>query len=108
MLPRDLNNALQARLSERGLSFKDLPELASLIDHYLGGNNPRQNFIEGLKRILRQRTTEIPRKGARGGFDWIGRPEHRLLEFISEILSILDCVPSTDHAREIRRSKVSS
>jgi hypothetical protein len=96
MLPRNLNNALQARLSERGLSFKDLPELASLIDHYLAGHNPRQNFIAGLERILRQHTMKIPRKGARGGYDHIGRPEDRLQEFISEILTILDCGPPAD------------
>jgi len=96
MLPRDLNNAMQARLSERGLSFKDLPELASLIERYLDGRAPRQNFIAGLERILRKPTVKIPRKGARGGYDHIGRPEDRLQEFISEILTILDCAPPAD------------
>jgi hypothetical protein len=67
--------------------------LASLIEHYRAGRLPRRNFIAGLERILRRPTGKIPRVGARGGYDWIGRPEDRLQELIGEMLTILDCAP---------------
>jgi hypothetical protein len=90
MLPRALNNALQVVLKEYRLSFELLPELSSVIRHYVSGESSRAITVTRLKRILRPHVTNIPRKGARGGHEYVGTPDSRLDLMIDAIMPILD------------------
>src|SRR5690242_4319492 len=88
-LPRDLNHALQVRLSEYGTSLKEIPELPSIIRHYRSGDMPRENLIQALKRLLKPYTVAIPRKGARGGHERIATPDERLSQAIEDVMAIV-------------------
>jgi hypothetical protein len=95
MLPRDLNNALQASLKEYRLSFELLTELPPTINHYVSGESSREITVERLRRILWPHVTNIPRKGARGGFDHVGTPDSRLYFLIEDVMAILDSAKPT-------------
>jgi hypothetical protein len=95
MIPRDLNHALQATLKEYRLSFDLLPELPRMIRHYLSGESPREITVKGLERILWPYVTDIPRKGARGGFDHVGTPGSRLHFLVEDLMTILDSAKFT-------------
>lgn len=92
MIARQLNDALQRYLAdELRLSFKDLSQLPSMRRLYYSGDLSRERLTEGLKRMLLQHATKIPRKGARGGYDHIGSPDDRLRFIVEDIMTILDC-----------------
>jgi hypothetical protein len=97
MFPRELNNALQVVLKEYRLSFERVPELPSVIRHYVSGESSREITITRLERILGLHVTNIPRKGARGGYDHIGTPDGRLDILIEAIMPILDSGKITSH-----------
>jgi hypothetical protein len=90
MIPRDLNHALQTTLKEYRLSLEALPELPPMIKHYVSGQSPREITVKGLERILWPCVTDIPRKGARGGFNHVGTPDSRVHFLIEDIMAILD------------------
>jgi hypothetical protein len=90
VIPRDLNYAIQVVLAERGLSFEMLPEVPRLIKHYVSGGASRQFTNKGLERTLLGHVTNIPRKGARGGYENIGTPADRLHYLIEDIMAALD------------------
>jgi hypothetical protein len=98
-LPRELNNALQVRLAEYGLSLREIPELPRMIEHLLSGTWETVNFVAGLNRILLPRLTAIPRKGARGGHEYVGTPEERARVLVDEILTIMTCSPKPPTAQ---------
>jgi hypothetical protein len=90
MPPRDLNNALQKRLAEYGLSFESLPEIPAMVEHFLAGRLSRPAIVTALEKILWFHVTSIPRKGARGGYDHIGSPDSRLHFLVEDMMTILD------------------
>jgi hypothetical protein len=90
MPPRNLNNALQKRLAEYGLSFELLPEIPAMVGHFLAGDLFRPAIVKALERILRFHVTSIPRRGARGGYDHIGSPDSRLHFLVEDMMAILD------------------
>lgn len=96
MFPRDLNNALQARLSEWGLSQKDVPELAALVRQYLSGERSRETLIAGLKRILWPHMGRVPRRGARGGYEHIGSPDDRLAFLLEDLTAVIDSAKTSE------------
>jgi hypothetical protein len=90
MLSRDLNNALQCRLAEYKLSSELLPEIPSVIRHYLSNESSREITVKRLERVLGPHVTDIPRVGARGGYAHVGTPSDRLHFLIDDIMAILD------------------
>jgi hypothetical protein len=92
MIPRDLNNALQRRLAEYKLSLsrQSLREMPSVIRHYAAGESSREITVKKLERILWPHVTDIPRKGARGGYEYVGTPDSRLHFLVEDLMAILD------------------
>jgi hypothetical protein len=90
MPPRALNNALQVVLKEYRLSFELLPGLSTVIRQYVSGESSREITVKKLERILWSHVTDIPRKGARGGHEYVGTPDGRLHFLIEDVMSILD------------------
>jgi hypothetical protein len=97
MLPRALNNALQVVLKEYRLSFELLPELPSVIKHYVSGESSKEITLTRLERILRAHAANIPRKGARGGHEYIGTPDSRLHFMIEDVMTIVGSAKITSH-----------
>src|ERR1700722_6019842 len=93
MLPRELNNALQARLGVYGLSLRDFPELPTMIEDFLLGRWQTATLVAALNRILLPKLAAIPRKGARGGYEYFGTPGDRVRFLVDDILTILQCLP---------------
>jgi hypothetical protein len=95
MMPRDLNNALQAQLKERGISMAEVPMVPGLIRDYLAGNISQTFFVAALNQAFRRKTTKIPRKAARAGHEQIPTPEIQMEWLIEDVLTIAESAKST-------------
>jgi hypothetical protein len=94
-MPRDLNRALQAKLKDWKLALEDLPQLRSVIRHYLQGTVTREIFIANLAQVFHGKVNAIPRKGARGGHDRVPTPRDQEAWIVEEVLTIVESAKLT-------------
>lgn len=89
-MPLDLNRALQTRLKEQGLSFHDVPLLPKLIKLFLRGKLSLELFRAQFGQIFRRKVTKIPRKGARGGYEYVPTPQDQMDRLFEDILAVVE------------------
>jgi len=94
MMPRSLNNALQARLKDWRISLSDVPALPRLVEDYLAGVQSKALFVAGLRQAFRRQTAKIPRRGARGGHEQVPTPDIQMKWLIEDVLTIVESAKS--------------
>jgi hypothetical protein len=89
-MPRELNHALQVKLREWDLGFKEVPTLPALIKQYLREGVSPEIFKANLAQVFRRKVSKIPRKAARGGHESVPTPEVQLQWLIDDVLAIVE------------------